>query len=133
MIFQGAYGIGDKVSEELFAQEDIENLMQPGGGTAIIDFWNPTCGPCMSMADDYEAVAKEFATENIRFCKVNTHRSPDIARAFRIRSVPTLLSIHDGEIVDVRVGALKAPDLVKKAKWLLSKSRGESFFKRILL
>ena len=45
--------------------------------------------------------------------------------------MPTLLFVINGEIVDVRVGALGAKDLQSKAKWLMSKARGDGFFKRL--
>jgi thiol-disulfide isomerase/thioredoxin len=119
------------VSEELKTQKQVEDLMQPGGGTAIIDFWSPSCGPCMAMAPEYDLVSEEMSEEPIRFLKLNTAQFPKLAAPFRIRAVPTILFVHDGEILDVRVGAMNGPALVKKAKWLLSKARGEGLISRL--
>lgn len=119
--------------EDVTSQQVIEQLMSEGGDTAIIDFWSETCVPCKSMAPAYKAVAEAFAEEPIRFLKINTGRHPHLARPFNIRAVPTMLFVHNGEIVDVRVGVLDETGLVKKAKWLLSKAKGESFLKRIFL
>jgi thioredoxin len=113
--------------EELRTTAELEQLMSDDGGAAIIDFWSPTCGPCKVMAPQFEAVAEELADEPIRFIKINTAEQPALAQPFRISAVPTLLFIHDGEILDVRVGALSGPALLKKARWLLRKSRGEGF------
>jgi len=114
--------------EDLKTREELEVLMSEDGGAAIIDFWSPTCGPCIAMAPHFEAVANELEDEPIRFVKINTASQPALARPFNIHSVPTLLFVNNGEILDVRVGALTGAALAKKAQWLLRKSRGEGFF-----
>lgn len=113
--------------EDLVSEAELERLMSEDGGAAIIDFWSPTCGPCQLMAPHFEAVADELADEPIRFIKVNTAAQAALARPFNIHSVPTLLFVNDGQILDVRVGALPGPALRKKAEWLLRKARGEGF------
>lgn len=115
-------------SEELKTLEELDELMSEDGGPAILDFWSPSCGPCKAMASAFEAVAGELANEPIRFVRINTASQAQLAEPFNIHSVPTLLFVHDGEILDVRVGALSGPALAKKAQWLLRKSRGEGFF-----
>jgi thioredoxin 1 len=102
--------------------------MGEDGGAAILDFWSPTCGPCKAMAPAFEAVANELADEPIRFVRINTATQAQLAQPFNIHSVPTLLFVNNGEILDIRVGALSGPALGKKAQWLLRKSRGEGFF-----
>jgi thiol-disulfide isomerase/thioredoxin len=119
------------MAEELTKQRQVEDLMSPEGGAAIIDFWSPTCGPCLAMAPAFDAVSQELDEEPIRFVKINTAAHPKLAAPFRVRAVPTILFVNNGEILDVSVGALQGPALQKKAKWLLSKSRGEGFFKRV--
>lgn len=114
-------------SEELKTLEELDELMREDGGPAILDFWSPSCGPCKAMAPAFEAVAGELANEPIRFVRINTASQAQLAEPFNIHSVPTLLFVNDGEILDVRVGALSGPALAKKAQWLLRKSRGEGF------
>ena len=118
-------------SEELQTVNQLEDLMSENGGAAIIDFWSPTCGPCLAMAPAFEAVAEEHADQPIRFIKINTAAQPRLAEPFNIHAVPTVLFVHDGQILDVRVGALSGPALSKKARWLLKKARGEGFFARL--
>ncbi len=83
------------------------------------------------MAPAFEALSDELAEEPIRFVRINTAAQAELAQPFHIHSVPTLLFVHDGEILDVRVGALPGPALAKKAQWLLRKARGEGFFSRL--
>ena len=118
-------------SEELRSLKELEDLMNEDGGAAILDFWSPTCGPCKAMAPAFEAVAGELADEPIRFIRINTATQAQLAQPFNIHSVPTLLFVNDGEILDVRVGALSGPALHKKAHWLLRKARGEGVFSRL--
>lgn len=117
--------------EDVTDRRVIEALMSEGGGTAVLDFWSPTCGPCAQMAPDFQAVADAYGDKPVRFIKVNTHAAPEIANAFRVRAVPTLLFVHDGKIMDVSVGAMRGPALSKKADWLLGKASGKGFFARL--
>ena len=118
-------------SEELRSLSELEDLMSEDGGPAILDFWSPTCGPCKAMAPAFEAVAGELAEEPIRFVRINTATQAQLAQPFNIHAVPTLLFVHTGDILDVRVGALSGPALAKKAQWLLRKSRGEGVLSRL--
>jgi thioredoxin len=116
----------------LSSPKALDRLMQPDGGTWVIDFWAPWCGPCKAMGPHFEAVAKEFASEPVRFAKVDTEAHPELGAAFNVQAIPTLLFIHNGEVLDVNVGALDAVRLRKKVDWLLSKARGEGFFTRLV-
>ena len=112
-------------------QEALEALMSPEGPAAIIDFWADWCGPCKQMAPQYEAVAAELAGRPIQFYKLDTERHPELARAFNIRSLPTLLLVHRGEIKDALIGAQSAATIRKKAQWLLDKAEGRGLWARL--
>lgn len=116
------------MAEDLTTMKELEALMSEDGGAAILDFWSPTCGPCKAMAPSFEALSQELSEEPIRFIRINTEAQARLAQPFKIHAVPTLLFVNDGEILDVRVGALPPAALAKKAQWLLKKSRGEGFF-----
>ncbi len=118
--------------QDIHKQRTIEALMKPGGGTAVIDFWAPWCAPCRAMAPHFAAVANRYAEDPIAFYKIDTQAYPTFGKAFNIRSLPTMVFIHDGEIMDVFVGARSARQIAEKVDWLLSKARGEGFITRLL-
>ncbi len=112
--------------DALEREEDIEAIMREGGGTVVLDFWSEACAPCLAMAADFEHVAAQFERDEVRFCKVDTENFPQLAMPFRVRSIPTLLFIHDGEILDAVVGKMSAKALGEKAEWLLGKAQKAS-------
>jgi thioredoxin len=116
---------------DLTSKSQLERLMREGGGSAIIDFWAPWCGPCKAMAPHFDAAAEQMADEPVTFYKLNTQDHPQLAQRFNVRSIPTLMLVHNGEVLDVIVGAQDANKLAKRAKWLLSKARGEGFLSRL--
>lgn len=75
----------------------------------VIDFWAPWCGPCVNFAPIYKDVASERSGK-VRFLKVNTEAEPALSARFRIRSIPTIMVLKQGETVDILSGAMpKAP------------------------
>ena len=92
-----------------------------------------TCAalPCTLTSIMSEAVAVPLAGQPIKFYKLDTERCPELARAFNIRSLPTLLLVHRGEIKDALVGAQPAAVIRKKAEWLLQKAEGRGLWARL--
>ena len=79
----------------------------------LVDLWAPWCGPCRMVAPVLEALANEFATE-LKVVKVNVDESPRTAQRYEARSIPMLLFMRDGELVDTVVGA--QPEHVLRAR-----------------
>ena len=77
-----------------------------GKGTVIIDFWAPWCAPCRSFAPTFEAASEKHA--DITFAKVNTEEQQELAGAFNIRSIPTLMVFREQVIIYAEAGALPA-------------------------
>lgn len=112
----------------------VEAVMSPDGGPAIIDFWAAWCGPCKALAPHFEAIAQERAEAGspVKFYKIDTEHYPKLAEAFHVRSIPTMTFIHNGEILDVSVGAMDSVRLAKKVQWLEDKAAGKGgFFSRL--
>lgn len=110
-----------KPYDDLVDEEQVEAIMSPDGGAVVIDFWSPSCGPCMAMAKDFATVAAQFERHEVRFCKVNTATHGWLAAPFNIMSVPTILFVLDGEIKDAIIGRMDARRLGSRAEWLHGK------------
>jgi len=79
----------------------------------LVDFWAEWCGPCRMIGPVVEELATEYAGK-AKIGKVNVDENPAISQQFGIRSIPTLLFIKNGEIVDKQVGV--APKAVLQQK-----------------
>jgi thioredoxin 1 len=77
-----------------------------GKGIVIVDFWAPWCAPCRSFAPTFEAASEKYA--DIAFAKVNTEEQQELAGAFNIRSIPTLMVFREQVIIYAEAGALPA-------------------------
>lgn len=73
-------------------------------GTVLVDFWAPWCGPCRMLAPAISKLAEEYAGR-VTVGKVNVDEEPELAAAFNISSIPTLVVIKDGKIVSRATGA----------------------------
>lgn len=74
-------------------QETVLNSSKP----TLLDFWAPWCGPCRAVVPLVEEIAGERS--DIQVGKINVDEEQDLARQFRIMSIPTLMVIKDGKVV----------------------------------
>lgn len=72
----------------------------------VIDCWAPWCQPCKNYAPIFEDIASSSKKENVLFAKCNVENEQDLAAKFGIRSIPTVLIVKDGEVVEKKLGGL---------------------------
>ena len=72
-------------------------------GTTLVDFYADWCGPCRMLSPIIESVADSLSGQ-INVVKVDVDRSPDLARRFNVKGIPTLLVVKDGNVVNRKTG-----------------------------
>lgn len=86
------------ITKENF-QEEVLRSDRP----VLLDFWAPWCGPCRMVSPVVDTIAAERA--DIKVGKVNVDEEPELAGHFQVMSIPTLVVMKDGAVVNQAVGA----------------------------
>ena len=95
---------------ELTAENFNDNVLE-SDLPVLVDFWATWCGPCRMMAPVVSEIAAEYAGK-VAVGKVNVDEEPELASAFGIESIPTLMVFKNGELTDTLVGVRKKEDVV---------------------
>jgi thioredoxin 1 len=80
---------------------------------SVIDFWAEWCGPCRAIGPVIEELAKEYDGK-VKVGKVNVDHNPQVSMDYGITSIPAILFVKNGEVVDKLVGAQPKANFVKK-------------------
>ena len=89
------------------------------GGVAVVDFWAEWCGPCRLIGPIIEDLHAEYAGK-ATIGKLNVDDNPSVTMKYQVRSIPTILILKDGEIVDKHVGTTTKAALAEKINAHLS-------------
>ena len=84
-------------------KENFNQVVLQSDKTVLLDCWAPWCGPCQMVGPILEEVAQE--REDVLVCKVNVDEEPELAAQFGVSSIPLLVVMEDGKIVNQAVGA----------------------------
>lgn len=96
-----------------FTDNNFEAEVLKSDQPVLVDFWAEWCGPCKMVGPIVDEIAKEYEGK-AKVGKVNVDENPGISAKFGIRSIPTILYIKDGEVVDKSVGAVPKAALTDK-------------------
>src|SRR4030095_10047035 len=79
----------------------------------VIDFWAEWCGPCRAIGPVIEELSREYSGK-VNVGKVNVDLNPSVSMNYGITSIPAILFIKDGKVVDKQIGAVPKSILEKK-------------------
>ena len=102
------------MAEIILTSENFENEVLKSDKNVLVDFWASWCGPCKMLAPTIEAIAEEY--DSFKVGKVNVDDEPDLAEAYGISSIPTLILFKDGKAADMMVGLRSKDEIVKWAE-----------------
>ena len=94
-----------EVNMQNFDSEVIESTVP-----VLVDFWAPWCGPCRAQAPILDQLASEMG-DSLKIVKVNVDEAPELAMAFGVASIPTLIVFKDGQIANKAIGMRSATDI----------------------
>jgi len=105
-------------AEKVFDYEKNNDWKFAGDVPAIVDFWAEWCGPCKMISPALEEISREYEGK-LKVYKVNVDEEVDVASAFGIQSIPSLLFIPMNEKPRMAAGAIPKAGLVKMVKEVL--------------
>ena len=95
--------------EKKFTSENFEAEVLKSEKPVLVDFYADWCGPCKMMAPAVEALANE--QDEVTVGKLNVDFAPELARAYKVMSIPTLILFKNGEAVEKRIGVQSKAEL----------------------
>jgi len=91
------------MSEIIITSENFDRTVMQSEKTVLIDFWAGWCGPCRMLAPIIDEIAEEYA-DTVTVGKINVDEQPQLAAAFGVESIPTLIAFKNGVPLGALVG-----------------------------
>jgi thioredoxin 1 len=113
----------------MYVQEGHWQEVESSAKPVLVDFWAEWCAPCRLLAPMFERLAANYGSE-IGFAKVNVDELPEVASQYGIRSIPTLLLLREGEVMEELVGARPYQDVARVLDQYVT--AGEKFQPRLV-
>ncbi len=102
-----------EVTDQNFEEEVAKSNLP-----VMVDLWAPWCRPCLMVAPVVDKLAESYKGR-FKFCRLNVDQNPKTAARYRIMSIPTLIFLKDGKVVDTVIGAVPEQTLKPKIEALL--------------
>jgi len=102
-----------EVTDQNFEEEVIKSNLP-----VMVDLWAPWCRPCLMVAPVVDKLAENY-NGRFKFCRMNVDENPRTATKYRVMSIPTLLFIKGGQVVDTVIGAVPGQTLQPRIEALL--------------
>ncbi len=96
-----------------FNDANFKSEVMESDKLTVIDFWAEWCGPCRAIGPVIEELSKEFEGR-VNIGKLNVDNNPEVSSQYGITSIPAILFVKNGEVVDKLVGAQPKANFVKK-------------------
>ncbi len=103
------------MAEITLTKQNFQDEVLKSGKTVLVDFWATWCGPCRMIAPIVHEISEEMA-DSVKVCKVNVDDEPELAAAFGISSIPTLMVFKNGKAVNTAVGYRPKDNIVTMLK-----------------
>jgi thioredoxin len=106
---------GDDMTDSTvhLTEQNFDETLAQSDGVLMVDFWAEWCGPCKAIAPVLEELARD-AGGRLTLAKVNVDENHGLAARYGIRSIPTVLFVKDGKVLDQVVGAVPRAKLKEK-------------------
>lgn len=104
---------GSKTAVVHLAEQTFDEALATAEGVWMVDFWAAWCPPCRAIAPVLEELALA-SKGDVTLAKVNVDEQPALAARYGIRSIPTILFVKDGKVVDQAIGAVPKAEIQAK-------------------
>lgn len=92
-------------------KDNFKTEVMESNKPVLIDFWASWCGPCRMLGPTIDELSKEVT--NAKICKINVDDEPELASSFKIMSIPTVVVMKNGKVVETSVGVKSKSALLK--------------------
>lgn len=99
------------MTEMNITTENFEAEVMNSDRPVLIDFWAPWCGPCRMLSPTISEIAEEYG-DKVKVCKVNVDEQGELASTFGVMSIPTLVVIKEGKVVNSVTGVRPKDQIV---------------------
>jgi thioredoxin 1 len=100
------------MTELQITKDNFEQEVLKSDKPVLIDFWAPWCGPCRMLSPTIAEIAEEYK-DKVKVGKVNVDEEAELAAMFRVSSIPLLVVMKDGKVVNSSVGVRPKSQILK--------------------